>query len=38
LSDAAINLNGAILVSDGGLNLTSNFGMTFDSIKVSRIP
>lgn len=30
LSDAGANVNGAILVSDGGLSLTSRFGIGFD--------
>ncbi len=30
LSDAGANLNGAILVSDGGLCLTGRFGIGFD--------
>jgi peroxisomal 2,4-dienoyl-CoA reductase len=30
LSDAAANLNGAILVSDGGLCLTGGFGLGFE--------
>ena len=31
LSDAAANINGAILVTDGGLCLTGNFGGAFDA-------
>lgn len=33
LSDAAANVNGAILVSDGGLCLTGSFGLLFDAIQ-----
>jgi peroxisomal 2,4-dienoyl-CoA reductase len=32
LSDAGANLNGAILVSDGGLSLAGNFGLGFASV------
>jgi peroxisomal 2,4-dienoyl-CoA reductase len=32
LSDAAVNINGAILVSDGGLCLSGAFGLGFDPV------
>jgi peroxisomal 2,4-dienoyl-CoA reductase len=35
LSDAGANLNGAILVSDGGLSLVGSFGLGFAAVKNS---
>ena len=36
LSDVAANLNGAIVVSDGGLCLTGNFGTALEAAGLSR--
>jgi hypothetical protein len=36
LSDAGANINGAILVTDGGLCLTGNFAHAFDAAGLPR--